>query len=723
MAALASSSTAEGIEDASDVVKSKPQSAALRAQRRASETDPGGDGDEGRRMGLLQPSSSPNGEVPGSGVLESVNLNEPPPQRSSNSDSDGSGSQTVLLRRGGEGGGGRTPVVDRLESLRFSSRIDFTQTDTFRVGGKTCTVTLEEDRITWAPVKSSGKECLYLSDIFAVIPSPPRSRGPRRLSSSSMESCCEFTIHALRAVPGSPGVLTKLTFRSTKTTSVTDACDIWVQQIKHQLQNFGNRPRRLYVVVNPASGEGTALRVWSKVERLFQLTHITTEILFTDGRMYGRDVHHATDLLRNCDLSQYDGVVAVGGDGTVNEVLTALVMQAQVQSGVNTRRSRFAPVSVNQRLGIVPTGLTNSVARSILGCMDPYVAAAQIMLGCNTPMDVSSISRNGQLQMFSAGVMAYGFWSDMKLFSQDFAWLGTRRYNAAIIRTLISHRSFDVELSYVPIEEPTSFLEKRERCFSRCNKCANFDCSLESPASACHKGASVLATYSEEDTIDQKHWRKLTGHFSNVMVCPHACSTHHAPLGFSPYGHLGNGGTDIVLLSRCSKLSHARWLLRQKKSRDMFDLPYLQILRVKEFKFREVPRTRALAEEEEEGTRDRERSVDNLMQEDDDDEVTNQRGSSIRRREQEQREREGGGRGGGGGGAQASETRPLSSRWNIDGNEIQHSDIEVRVHRHLISMLARGVEPLPSPPDNDPDYGHRDDSRTDQQPAEQSGMI
>ena len=156
MATLASSSTAEGIEDAPDVVKSKPQSAALRAQRRASETDPGGDGDEGRRVGLLQPSNSPNGEVPGSGVLESVNLNEPPPQRSSNSDSDGSGSQTVLLRRGGEGGGGRTPVVDRLESLRFSSRIDFTQTDTFRVGGKTCTVTLEEDRITWAPVKSSG---------------------------------------------------------------------------------------------------------------------------------------------------------------------------------------------------------------------------------------------------------------------------------------------------------------------------------------------------------------------------------------------------------------------------------------------------------------------------------------------------------------------------------------------------------------------------------------
>lgn len=41
-----------------------------------------------------------------------------------------------------------------------------------------------------------------------------------------------------------------------------------------------------------------------------------------------------------------------------------------------------------------------------------------------------------------------------------------------------------------------------------------------------------------------------------------------------------------------------------------FDLPYLQILRVKEFKFREVLGRRPLAEV----NRDNERSVENLMQ-------------------------------------------------------------------------------------------------------------
>ena len=42
-----------------------------------------------------------------------------------------------------------------------------------------------------------------------------------------------------------------------------------------------------------------------------------------------------------------------------------------------------------------------------------------------------------------------------------------------------------------------------------------------------------------------------------------------------------------------------------------FDLPYIRILRVKEFKFREVLGHRPISEERD---TDRERSVDNLMQ-------------------------------------------------------------------------------------------------------------
>lgn len=136
MAAIASPAAEEDIEDAPDVVKMKPH--ALRAQREA-------ENDRGGRAGLT---TSANGEVPS--MLEDVSLDQPP---RTNSDSDGSGSQTVLIRD--KAGRESAPAV-RLESMRLSSRIDFTQTDTFKVSGKTCTVALEEDRITWAPKKASG---------------------------------------------------------------------------------------------------------------------------------------------------------------------------------------------------------------------------------------------------------------------------------------------------------------------------------------------------------------------------------------------------------------------------------------------------------------------------------------------------------------------------------------------------------------------------------------
>ena len=144
MAAIASLSTEKDIEDASEVVKSKPS--AMRAAQDDGEEDKSPSGGIGERAGSA--TKDANGDVP---TFDTVNLNHP----RSNSDSEGSGSATALLREKPGRGEGET-ADSRLESLRLSSRTDFTLTETFKVGGRICTVTLEEDRISWAPKKSSG---------------------------------------------------------------------------------------------------------------------------------------------------------------------------------------------------------------------------------------------------------------------------------------------------------------------------------------------------------------------------------------------------------------------------------------------------------------------------------------------------------------------------------------------------------------------------------------
>lgn len=65
--------------------------------------------------------------------------------------------------------------------------------------------------------------------------------------------------------------------------------------------------------------------------------------------------------------------------------------------------------------------------------------------------------------------------------------------------------------------------------------------------------------------VDERQWKTISGQFSSVMICPHTCCSRQAPMGVSPYAHVGNGCADLVLLSRCSKIGHAKWILRQRK--------------------------------------------------------------------------------------------------------------------------------------------------------------
>ena len=77
----------------------------------------------------------------------------------------------------------------------------------------------------------------------------------------------------------------------------------------------------------------------------------------------------------------FDSVITVGGDGLFNEVINGLLLSTQQQSGVNMRRPQFSPVTPNIRVGVIPTGRNNSIARSVFQCRCPITAAAQIMLG------------------------------------------------------------------------------------------------------------------------------------------------------------------------------------------------------------------------------------------------------------------------------------------------------------------------------------------------------
>ena len=98
---------------------------------------------------------------------------------------------------------------------------------------------------------------------------------------------------------------------------------------------------RLCLIVNPISGTVSKLRMIPLIARRLEAAGIDLEIKPTEGP------GHATELAAEAArCGRFDGVLACGGDGTVNEAARGLV-------GTGTP------------LGIIPAGSSNGLARHL----------------------------------------------------------------------------------------------------------------------------------------------------------------------------------------------------------------------------------------------------------------------------------------------------------------------------------------------------------------------
>ena len=103
--------------------------------------------------------------------------------------------------------------------------------------------------------------------------------------------------------------------------------------------------RHILFIVNPISGVKKKTSVLKQIENGIDATHFTYEIVLTEY------AGHAAELAKKAAEEGVDIVVAVGGDGTVNEVARSLVHS-------------------NSALGIIPRGSGNGLARHLQIPMD-----------------------------------------------------------------------------------------------------------------------------------------------------------------------------------------------------------------------------------------------------------------------------------------------------------------------------------------------------------------
>ena len=125
---------------------------------------------------------------------------------------------------------------------------------------------------------------------------------------------------------------------------------------------------KILVLVNPISGKGEGTRAASRLGEIFQRLGLEADVRLLSGP--GR----AADLIEK-DGPSYSAVVAVGGDGTVNE----------------TARAAYSS-HLDRPLGLIPLGLSNCLARHLNLPWDLEDAARVIAAGKTRPVDLAVVS-------------------------------------------------------------------------------------------------------------------------------------------------------------------------------------------------------------------------------------------------------------------------------------------------------------------------------------------
>ena len=153
--------------------------------------------------------------------------------------------------------------------------------------------------------------------------------------------------------------------------------------------------------INPVGGTGRALQVWEQEsEPLFREAGVRYEVVVTER------ANHAKDVCASRDMSDVDGIVIVGGDGLIFEVVSGLSSRspAEKEEGEGGEegeegggRSRGREVCARVPLLPIPGGSGNGLAKSILhqcGEQDcsARTAAFVALKGEPTPLDVSRVT-------------------------------------------------------------------------------------------------------------------------------------------------------------------------------------------------------------------------------------------------------------------------------------------------------------------------------------------
>ncbi len=135
--------------------------------------------------------------------------------------------------------------------------------------------------------------------------------------------------------------------------------------------------KKILFIVNPQAGVGHKETFPNQVDKVIDKQHFEYEISYTE------EADHAISLSREAVIKKTDIVVAVGGDGTINEVARSLIGTSTVMglvpagSGNGLARHLGIPLNATRALRLINTAKTMKIDTGIIN-ERPFVSIAGI---------------------------------------------------------------------------------------------------------------------------------------------------------------------------------------------------------------------------------------------------------------------------------------------------------------------------------------------------------
>eukprot|EP01083_Nonionella_stella_P179616 638189_1 len=194
--------------------------------------------------------------------------------------------------------------------------------------------------------------------------------------------------------------------------------------------------RRIWIILNPASGQGFAQMTWQEAVKPFLDFHaqsIEYDLLITTKQYHAQEV-----FLTLAADHTYDAVVVLGGDGTISEIMNGLYYNKQIQD----HRMCVVPIAVGSGNALATELDVKDVVDALRKLHSGFVSCMSAYLACQVdePDTYSFVSSQ------------WGSVSSIDLESEYMRFLGSIRFTLKALGEIAYSASYKARIYFKPLD-------------------------------------------------------------------------------------------------------------------------------------------------------------------------------------------------------------------------------------------------------------------------------